>query len=396
MTVDKAFAPQTWRLLVLDDERDVGQTIVTMARSAGVEAKAVTEAEDFFSQLDAYRPTHVAIDLMMPSLDGIGVIRQLADTHADVSVIIISGASARVLEAAKRSATEHGLSVAGILTKPFSRQALVATLEMQAASIAPESHPRDRQSGGALEARLVAALAEDRIGIALQPKVALESGELIGFEALARWQNDGIAVSPDQFVVVAEKAGMIDALTRTVLGKAVRWLARQEHSGSLTVAVNVSARSLKGDALLQMIDATCRDHHLSPERLIVELTESEAVGDQTDALDTITQLRLRRIALAIDDFGVGYSSLVQLARLPFSELKIDRRFVSDLTVSHESHAIVAAIIGMARGLELRTVAEAVEDLETYNLLKSMGCYSAQGYFIGRPMSPEDAAKWIVG
>src|SRR3569833_1005275 len=302
MTVDKAFAPQTWRLLVLDDERDVGQTIVTMARSAGVEAKAVTEAEDFFSQLDAYRPTHVAIDLMMPSLDGIGVIRQLADTHADVSVIIISGASARVLEAAKRSATEHGLSVAGILTKPCSRQALVATLEMQAASIAPESHPRDRQSGGALEARLVAALAEDRIGIALQPKVALESGELIGFEALARWQNDGIAVSPDQFVVVAEKAGMIDALTRTVLGKAVRWLARQEHSGSLTVAVNVSARSLKGDALLQMIDATCRDHHLSPERLIVELTESEAVGDQTDALDTITQLRLRRIALAIEDF----------------------------------------------------------------------------------------------
>lgn len=395
MTLGKNSSAETCRLLILDDESDVGQTIVNMAQSSGIESKAVSSAEVFFSELAKFAPTHVAIDLMMPTLDGIGVIRQLAEIDAMVAVIIISGASPRVLEAAKRSAVEHGLCVAGVLGKPFSRQALIATLQIRANTISPAALSRAVTTKAVdLELQVAKAIETDAIAIALQPKVVLSSGDLIGFEVLARWTDQGFDIPPDRFVPAVERAGLIDKMTEVVLSKAMTWLAHNAPDQRFSMAVNVSARSLRTDTLLAMIDTVCELHALPPERLIVELTESEAVGEQTDTLDTITQLRLRKVELAIDDFGVGYSSLVQLARLPFSELKIDRRFVSDLTVSHESHAIVAAIIGMAKGLGLRTVAEGVEDLETYHLLKSMGCDCAQGYFIGRPMSPADASLWI--
>lgn len=395
MTVENISSVESCRLLILDDERDVGQTIVNMAQSLGIESKAVSSAEDFFSELAEFQPTHVAVDLMMPALDGIGVIRQMAERHTGVAIIIISGASARILEAAKRSAVEHGLCVTGVLGKPFSRKALMTSLQLRPGTVSRTAAGGHALEPGDLGSRVAKALADGAINIALQPKVSLSSGDLIGFEVLARWTDEyGVVIAPDRFIAAAEKAGLINALTETVMDKALKWLADHDRTRGLSIAVNVSAKSLQTDKLLTMIDAMCRRHALPPERLVIELTESEAVGDQTDGLDILTQLRLRKIELAIDDFGVGYSSLIQLARLPFSELKIDKRFVSDLTASHESHAIVAAIIGMANGLGLRTVAEGVEDLDTYNMLKAMGCHCAQGYFIGRPMSPEDAAHWI--
>lgn len=396
MTMQTYSSVDTCRLLILDDESAVGETIVNMAQASGIEARATNNAAAFFRQIYKFDPTHVAIDLMMPSLDGIGVIRRLAETNIKLAVIIISGASPRVLEAARRSAVEHGLSVVGVLGKPFSRKDLIGSLQIGDGSRSHASAFRASTRGSVvLEQQVAQALEQDMIGIALQPKVSLCNGELVGFEALARWREEnGIAIEPQHFIPAAERAGLIDRLTEVVLEKSMTWLADHGKERDFSMAVNVSAISLRTDSLLQMVDAMCRRHQITPERLIVELTESEAVGEQTDALDTITQLRLRKVELAIDDFGVGYSSLVHLARLPFSELKIDRRFIGDLATSHESHAIVVAILGMAKGLGLRTVAEGVEDLETFNLLKSMGCDCAQGFFIGRPMPPGDAARWI--
>jgi EAL domain-containing protein (putative c-di-GMP-specific phosphodiesterase class I) len=347
--------------------------------------------------LQNFSPTHLAIDLIMPSLDGIGVIRKLSEIDIDVSVIIVSGADPRVLDAARRSANEHGLRVAGVLRKPFRRKELVAAL-----TVDPDARDRLVSSGpghegykSALEYKIQEAFERDLIKIALQPKVSLLDGKLVGFEALARWTGEnGLPIEPDQFVPAVESAGLIGRLTEVVLEKSLTWANGCGNHKNFSIAINVSALSLQTDHILQMIDGMCEEYKFSPDRLIVEITESEAVSHHTDALDVITQLRLRKIDLSIDDFGVGYSSLVQLARLPFSELKIDRRFIAELTTSHEAHAIVVAILGMARGLGLRTIAEGIEDLETYNTLQALGCDSAQGFFIGRPMSPEAASRWI--
>ncbi|SDH20714.1 EAL domain-containing response regulator [Pelagibacterium luteolum] len=394
MTIEQLETQEHRRLLVLDDDQEVAQTVANIARSAGIDCRAVSQAEQFFLALIDFDPTHVVIDLMMPDLDGISVIRRLADGRSKVGVIIVSGASPRVVEAASRSANEHGLWVTGTLSKPFSREALIASL-----ALAPYSQAKVNSLGPNatrnVEAELYEALECGEISIALQPKVALGDGSLVGFEVLARWQDEaGTSYPPDVFIPAAERAGLIDDLTQSVLGQALGWLSQHFAEARFSIAVNVSAKSLRGGSLFTMLDTICSGNTIAPERLIIELTESEAVGDQTDTLDMITQLRLRGYELAIDDFGVGYSSLVQLARLPYSELKIDRRFVADLAVSHESRAIVAAIIGMARGLGLRTVAEGVEDLDTFNLLKSMGCDFAQGYFIGRPMTPDKAVEWV--
>jgi EAL domain-containing protein (putative c-di-GMP-specific phosphodiesterase class I) len=144
---------------------------------------------------------------------------------------------------------------------------------------------------------------------------------------------------------------------------------------------------------VRMVADACSRHDIAPERVVLEVTESGAIDPDSGALDVLTRARLMGMKLSIDDFGVGYSSLVQLARMPFSEIKIDRSFVAELCHSCEAQAIIAAIIGMSDGLGMTTVAEGVEDLETYMRLRDMGCHAAQGYFIGRPMASARAVAW---
>lgn len=384
------------RLLILDDDPSIGATIALMAQSSQVECRYTSVAKDFYAELQSWQPTHIALDLVMPDQDGIEVLHRLAELDCDATIIITSGVDGRVLEAAHRSAKEHGLNIAGAISKPFSLATLRGLLS-QVPSRPERVVAADPGLAPELEVTkdmLVEAMDTRQLSVAFQPKVSCADGRLSGFEGLVRWQHPlhGM-IYPDQFIPLAEQNGLSDRLTEIVFETAFAWFSRVNEP-ELSLALNVSASSLVHIETADRLANICGNHLMDTASVIIEVTESSAMSDQTTALDLLTRLRLKGFQLSIDDFGVGYSSLVQLARMPFSELKIDRSFVMTALQSTESRNIVRAIIGLGKSLGLRTVAEGVEDLGTFGFLKDAGCDLAQGYFIGRPMSGDAISRWM--
>lgn len=232
------------------------------------------------------------------------------------------------------------------------------------------------------------ALAKGHIVAAFQPKVNLASGELIGVEALARWAAPGAEVTaPEVFIPIAEREGLITELTLTVLREALDTCALLRcHVPGITMAVNISPVLLSNPELPALIDAALHRAGVPPRALVAEITESQAITDLAGAHSTLAALRKRGIACSIDDFGTGHASLLSLLRLPFSELKIDRAFVSGCAEDREAEMIVRATLGLAREMGLHVVAEGIETAITETVLRELGCTTGQGYRYGRPIA----------
>lgn len=385
------------RLLIFDDDPSIGATIALMATSGKMTCRYASTANDFYAALESWKPTHIALDLVMPDHDGIEVLHRLAEKGCHARIIITSGVDGRVLEAAHRSAMEHGLNIAGAIAKPFSLASLRGLLAQAPPQIEATERVSKHSPIPSLEVSremVVAAMDGNQLYMVFQPKVTCADGQLIGFEGLVRWQHPQHGtIAPDQFIPLVEQSGLSDRLTEIVFEAALGWFSERRTS-SLSLALNISAVSLDHLGMADRLAGLCEKHMLSPSSVIIEITESSAMNDQTAALDLLTRFRLKGFKLSIDDFGTGYSSLVQLARMPFSELKIDRSFVMTAMHSTESRNIISAIIGLGKSLGLHTVAEGVEDLATFSFLKEAGCDMAQGYFIGRPMSGDAISRWM--
>lgn len=386
------------RLLILDDDPAVGLTIGLIAKREGFDYRTTVTAAEFFAEFERWQPTHIALDLVMPEVDGIEILRRLGAIECSAAIIITSGAGSRVLEAARRSASEHGLNIAGVAAKPFNSASLRALLEIGA----PADSARVGRKRGApqsdldvSEDALRAALSRREFQVFYQPRVDCATQVVSGFEALVRWRHPehGI-VSPDRFIGPCEQLGLIDSLTEQVFDEGLRWLSHNLPASDTRLSLNLSACSLDDDGLADRMEQWCRKAGIAPRRIIVELTETAAMNDPSAALDLLTRLRLKGFHLSIDDFGVGHSSLVQLARLPFSELKIDRTFVAGAIESSESQTICRAVIGLGHGLGLTVTAEGVENEAVLAFLAAAGCDSAQGYLFARPMSGDDTIRWL--
>ena len=384
------------RLLVLDDMDAVAATIAAFARSVGYEARCVTQPEAFFETLGSWVPEVIVLDLVMPAMDGVEVIGRLARSGCTSRLVIASGVGTRVLDAARRAASEHGLQIVGVLSKPF--QAEDARALLRAAKDVSPATPRERNalsSAPIAESDLIAGLDRDEFRLVYQPKVETHRGRLRGFEALLRWQHPQRgAIGPDAFIPVAERTGQIRALTDRVLEHGLAWLARTFGDSDIELSVNVSGAHLDGADFTRRAVALCRAHGVSPSRITIELTETAAMQDAVASLALFTQLRTQGFALSIDDFGTGYSSMVQLVRLPFSEMKIDRSFVMTAPQSPESRIVVECVCRLARGLGLRTVAEGVEDAARARFLAELGCDLLQGYAISRPLEADQVLAWV--
>ncbi len=234
-----------------------------------------------------------------------------------------------------------------------------------------------------LEGRLRRALAAGELRLHYQPILSIATREVEGWEALLRWEDpDRGLVGPDEFVPLAEATGLIVPVGRWVLEQACRDATRL---GRGRMNVNLSARQLQADELLEDVIQVLRTTGLGPERLELEITESAALQDQERTADTLRALRALGVRVVMDDFGTGYSSLGHLRRLPIDGVKIDRSFVADLGRGDaRAEGIVTAVCGMARSLGLRTVGEGVETEDQFARLAAAGCDSAQGYLLGRP------------
>ena len=395
------------RLLILDDDPMTGETIQRIAEFAGLEVCFTPDPDRFFELLHNWQPTHIALDLVMPTMDGMQVIARLAKLSCRAKIIITSGVGSRVLDAAGRSAAEHGLDIAGVLAKPFSppqlREMLLghlpAALPLPTVAIAPPKLPEITLSD------LRHALDHEEFVVAYQPKVLCTTGELAGVEALVRWVHPRYGLlPPGRFIPLAESGDLIDRLTDQVVDQALAWFGPLCDGATplspttcdrLMLSVNISARTLTNVALFERVQERCEAHRVDPARLIFELTETSAMDDPVASLDLLTRLRMIGFHLSIDDFGTGFSSMLQLVRLPFSEIKVDKSFVMTAMTSSESRTVVKFIVDLGHSLGLRCTAEGVEDAETLKYLTNIGCDLAQGYYIARPLSGNDFWRWLA-
>lgn len=383
------------RLLILDDDPAVAQTIASIAEEIGFDIQICSAPHTFFAWVEKDWPTHVALDLVMPAMDGVEVLRLLAYRNCRAKIIVTSGMGSKVLETAQRSAVERGLPIAGILPKPFSPNALRILLD--------DGHQLPHLAPGALsvhpsisESDLDDAIQGDQFFMHYQPKIRLSNGEATGFEALVRWQHPEYGVVyPDAFMPLAEHTGQIVPMTYRIFDKALTWFSAIERQIPLSLAINLSQRNLTDLHLADRLLNSCTLLNISPLRIYLELTETSAMTDRATAFDILTRLRIKGFHLSIDDFGSGYSSMQQLARLPFSEIKVDRSFVLSMNESSESKKIVDSIVSLGQSLGLTTVAEGVETLESLHLLRGLGCDLAQGYYFARPMDGAAAVQWLA-
>ena len=402
------------RLLILDDDPGVGQTIELVARTAGLETHFTSSPGQFFAWLDKWQPDHIAVDLVMPEMDGVEVLAQLAQRQCQARIIVTSGVDGRVLDAAGRSASERGLHIVGMLPKPFMpstlrrmfapefpEQPAAPSVLRDTAASARHSSPAGVLGVTPTRKRFLVTPSDIRSGLAnqqfyaqYQPKISCVNGALVGFEALMRWEHPNYGpVPPDLFIGCAENSGLIDDLTRRMFDLSFHWFGQHFGHSAVRLSINISARSRLDDGFIEDIGRRCAQCGIAPGQLIFELTETSAMEDPVASLDLLTRIRMKGMHLSIDDLGTGFSSLLQLVRLPFSELKVDKSFVMTAATSSESRQVVQAIVGLGRSLGIQSTAEGVEDEDTLRFLRDIGCNFAQGFHIARPLSAQAAAGW---
>lgn len=388
---------KTTHVLVIDDETEIGELIAAAAENVGLSCIALTSARDLPNVIGP-ETTAVIIDLMMPDMDGIEVLRLLAQRCCKATVVLMSGFDRSVLRSAETLARAIGLRTAGPLHKPFRLIDAELLLE-HVAGLPQPAHvaPAVSHHGHTIcENELRAAIAEDRVEVHYQPQVELVSGRTVGIEALARLRDSRAAlVMPDRFIELAEKTGLIGSLTDAVLKHSLQAIARCEHLAEAALSVNLSPMLLNDLDLPERVICMAEASGMALSRLTLEITESGLIREVGIALDILSRLRLRGIGLSIDDFGTGYASMAQLRRIPCTELKIDRMFVEGMLKDAADMVMVEETVELAHRLKLKVVAEGVETEAQAAALAFIGCDIGQGYYHARPMPFEALLGWLA-
>ncbi|GAB4351891.1 MAG: EAL domain-containing response regulator [Gammaproteobacteria bacterium] len=377
---------------LIDDEPELLALLTDIVKMEGLTPKGFDRANLFFQQADALEPgALLVLDLHMPEMDGIEVMRRLAEMPQPPALILISGHDRGVLHAAEKLGKAHKLDIIASLNKPVPTDHFRHLLKDHVSGLTAEqiraSHPVERDVS---ISELHDAIHNDQLTLHYQPQYEIASRTLSGVEALVRWHHpeQGL-IYPDRFIQLAEETGWMGAITHWVIDRAVRQEQQWQNANlPINVSVNISAMDITSLTLPEQLGELLTANLLDPTRLTLEVTESALMGELVTSLDILTRLRLRGVGLSIDDFGTGYSSLSQLHRVPFTELKIDRSFVSNMTEDKEARAIVKTCIMLGHELNMQVVAEGVETEEHLALLSEMGCDRGQGYLFGKPVPPE--------
>jgi len=376
----------TTRVLVFDDDAAIGRLVARVARMAGMDATAVTNAAAFAESLRALTPQIVLLDLQLGDTDGIEQLRFLAERQYSGLLALMSGFDPRVLSTARALGESLGLKVEAVLEKPLRVAQLEQVLDrMQTAGQSPSAE------------RLLSAIANDELSLDFQPVVSRKPRALKKLEALVRWDHPTAGrLSPASFLPMAESdTTVIDALTDWIVHAAVdAYQVLDELGINVPIAVNMSTLNLHDLTVPDRLEQRLRAGNMPARHLCLEITESAAFKDAAMTMDILSRMRLKGMQLSIDDFGTGYSSLKVLRQMPFSEIKIDQSFVTDATTSRDSRAIVKSIMDLAVNMDMGCVAEGVETEETADLLERLGTCDIQGFLIAPPLPVEAIAGWL--
>jgi len=384
------------KIYIIDDDIQIAELLTATVESIGLNSQYFTNARQFI-QLSVEETDIILLDLNMPDIDGIEVLRTLGKNECQAQLVLISGHDKGVLHSAEQLAQAHSLKVAASFTKPVQLDALKKII----LEISQVTSPIDFAPGVITDLPTVEelknAIIEKQLVLYYQPQVDLKTGKLCGVEALVRWQHpERGMVFPDQFIGLAEKNNLIGDLTASVIAMSIEQSREWQSSGLVTkISVNISSDNITSLSLPEQLTDMLSSNQLDPTRLTLEVTESALMGELVTSLDILTRLRMKGFGLSIDDFGTGYSSLSQLHKIPFTELKIDQSFIMSMTQDDEAKAIVKTCILLGHELNMELVAEGVETQEILDILKDFGCDIAQGYHISRPMPADALLDWAM-
>jgi EAL domain-containing protein (putative c-di-GMP-specific phosphodiesterase class I)/CheY-like chemotaxis protein len=386
--------------LVVEDQEfqrwAVGQALMKLG------AKVVMNAADGRTALELFEkaspPVDVVItDLNMPGMDGMEFIRHLGARGAPVALIVATDQEHAVLSSVEAMTRAYGVNLLQGIRKPVTPKKL-------AVALARYKRPEAPAAGTASSPQLAFALGEIADGITrdqfepyFQPKIDLTAGRIRGVEALARWRHPlhGI-VAPARFIPILEAGAQMDALTMVMMRKSLDCCRKWRVAGiDASVSLNLSLTSLNdvtlADRLMQCVAASS----IEARHVMLEVTETAAASELGKVLENLSRLRMNGCGLAIDDYGTGYSSMEQLTRIPFTELKIDQSFVRNARARISSRAMLESSVEMARKLGLVAVAEGVETAQEAQMVHALGCDLVQGHYVAVPMKAGDFLRWAA-
>ena len=381
-------------LNVVDDDPGMSELLKDIAQRLGYQVKVFRDGNTFIDTFD-FKSEVIVLDLMLPGVDGIEIMRFLADQHWPHSLIIVSGYDTSVLHSAQKIATERKLNIIASFSKPLPVKKFQVTLR---GLLSTNEIKTDRQISGLTinSEDMALAMEENQLCLHYHPQVYFKNRELAGIEALVRWQHPEYGmVYPDSFIPLVQKWGIMGNLTEYVLEKMISQVSEWKSNGfNPKVSFNIAAENFISVDLPEQLSRLINKYELDPMLLGLEVTESTLMSELITSLDILTRLRMKGFALSIDDFGTGYSSLSQLHRAPFNELKIDKSFVMHMVEDEEASAIVETCILLGHKLNMKVVAEGVKSEAIWDKLSEMGCDIAQGYLIAKPMPAENIVEWM--
>ncbi|MBI5889491.1 MAG: EAL domain-containing protein [Nitrosomonadales bacterium] len=376
--------------LVVEDDDFQRQMLANMLRSLG--ATSVIGAGNGKQALEIIRgvspsPVDIALcDLNMPEMDGMEFLRHLGQENHNVAVIITSAQDSKLLASVAKMTTMYGIKLLGAIGKPVMPTQLQELLAKYGDAEIKRQQPVAARSFTLDE--ILQGIRANQFEPFFQPKVDLKTGQLVGAEALARWVHpEHGVIGPNSFIQQLEQSGNIDNLTFLILEKSATACRSFHDKGfKLGISVNLSLASLDDATLANKVAQVVYKAGIEAQYILLEITESAAMTNVAPALENLARLCMNGFSLSIDDYGTGYSSMQQLTRIAFRELKIDQSFVKDCADNEALRIVIESSIDMAHKLQVKSVAEGVETQQDWDTLKSMGCDTVQGYFIAKPMN----------
>lgn len=385
------------RFLVADGDEFQRRWLTVMLSNLG--ARHIAEAVDGAAALmmlkrQAPRYDITFIDLKLPDMDGMELIRSLANSQEDVSMVLVSALDSSLMYSVAAMARAYGVDLLGTIEKPAAPEELQALINLYRPPVERSLRPPAPPAIG--PADLQQALERAEFEPLFQPKVALQNGQVQGVEAFARWRHPVHGwISPALFVPALEALGQVDQLTWIILEKSVAALTAWRALGhDIPVSINMSSSTLAAPGFAERVASYLQQNKIDAAALIFEVTESDTVLNLPIFLENLTRLRMAGCGLSVDDFGTGHAKMQDLLRIPFSELKVDRSFVAGASLNHALEMVLQSSLDLCRKLKRLSVAVGVESKQDWDFLRDLGCDYAQGYYIAKPMDAAAIPAWL--
>lgn len=382
-----------------------------VAQAEPVERRALIEA---LAQLGASRVTDVPdgpmalrtlqagfapkidvaiLDLDLGGMDGLELLRAIGALHSAVRLIVVGAQPPDVMFSVESLAQAHGVELLGTVAKPVTGAKLKPLLD----NLQPAARPQPPAPGPSFSfAEVGVGLQKRQFEPFFQPKIELATGQVTGLETFARWRHpEHGLLGPGAFIDALEQNNRVDFLDWTMIEMSVE-RCRGYHDAGIPIAIslNLAPETLAHPAFIRQITATMGRHGLLPDYLTFEMTESSILSFDADFIERLVRLRMMGFGLAIDDYGTGRSNLQLLARIPFSELKIDRSFVDGASKKRPLGTVLKSCLGLAHSLDRMSCAVGVETRQDWDFLQELGCTYAQGYHIANPMAADAFPGWL--